>query len=317
MRRMAIVSRSELEVALAELTAGVRNPHDGILGPTSIAWHLGGDLAVFLGGGRAALLQLAHPAVAYAVDQHSATRADVVGRFQRTFRNVFAMVFGELDDALFAARRVHQVHTRIHGEIPIDIGAWRAGTPYDANDTDALRWVHATLTDTTIAVRERLDGELPIAVKDAYTIEMNRFARLFGIPHALLPQSWGDHAAYMRGMIPQLAVAPPAREMAAFLIGRASPAQPALGRVAEATTVELLPPRLAGEFGLRRSRISDVAVRAAIATMSPVYRRLPARVVAIPARLAAERRLAGLPPSKRIARIEERLYALSSRVTGL
>jgi uncharacterized protein (DUF2236 family) len=227
------------------------------------------------------------------------------------------MVFGELEAALFAARRVHQIHTRIQGTIPIDIGAWRAGTPYHANDADSLRWVHATLTDTTIAVRERLDGALPIAIKDAYTIEMNRFARLFGIPDALLPTSWAEHVSYMERTIPTLAVAPAAREMAAFLIGRASPAQPALGRIAEAMTVELLPARLADAFGLARSRLSMLGVHTAIATLGPMYRRLPARLVAIPARSAAQRRIAGLPPSRLGAWAEERLYALSSRVTGL
>jgi len=78
--------------------------------------------------------------VAFAVDQHSQTRTDVVGRFQRTFRAVFAMVFGELDDALTAARRVHSIHTRIHGTFPHAVGAWPAGTPYHANDADSLRW---------------------------------------------------------------------------------------------------------------------------------------------------------------------------------
>jgi len=310
---MAIVRREELEAALAELIASVRDPREGILGPRSVAWQLGGDLGVFLGGGRAALLQLAHPMVAYAVDQHSATRTDVVGRFQRTFRNVFAMVFGELDDALFAARRVHQVHTRIHGTIPIDVGRWRAGTPYHANDADALRWVHATLIDTTLVVREQLHGSLDVARKDAYVVEMNRFARLFGIPHALLPNSFAEHAAYMDGMVPQLAVAPVAREMAAFLVGRSGQVQPPLGRVVEALTASLLPGRLAEEFGLRGPRI---AARAAVAAVAPIYRRLPARLVAIPARSVATRRIRGLPPSRFAAWSERQLFGLSRQVTG-
>src|SRR2546423_8796382 len=100
---MRIVTRDEHEAALAALAREVEHPREGILGPRSIAWQLGGDLAVFLGGGRAALLQIAYPAVAHAIDQHSRTKTDVVGRFQRTFRHVFAMVFGELDDALVAA----------------------------------------------------------------------------------------------------------------------------------------------------------------------------------------------------------------------
>ena len=127
-RVMAVVTREQLEASLAELVRSVRDPREGILGPRSVEWQLGGDLAVFLGGGRAALLQLAHPMVAHAVDHHSRTRVDVVGRFQRTFRNVFAMVFGELDDAITATHHIHQIHTRIHGEIPQQIGAWRAGS---------------------------------------------------------------------------------------------------------------------------------------------------------------------------------------------
>jgi uncharacterized protein (DUF2236 family) len=224
------------------------------------------------------------------------------------------MVFGELDDALFAARRVHQIHTRIHGTIPIDVGAWRAGTPYHANDADSLRWVHATLVDTTMVVREKLDGPLPTERKDAYMVEMNRFAALFGIPRALLPTSWADHASYMASMIPRLAVAPVAREMAAFLMGRTGAVQPPLGRLVEALSASLLPRDLAAAFELRSSRLP---VGALLAALAPVYRRLPSRVVAIPARSAAKRRLAGLPPSRLSAWTERQLFGLSRQVTGI
>src|SRR5215831_6595668 len=106
-----------------------------------------------------------------------------------------------LDDAFVAARRVHAIHSRIHGAIPEAIGGWPAGAPYHANDADALRWVHATLVDTTLVVREQIDGPLPGPIRDAYVLEMNRFAALFGIPHALLPRSHREHASYMRDML--------------------------------------------------------------------------------------------------------------------
>src|SRR5688572_10462264 len=225
---MPIVTWKELEASLSQLRAHVVDARAGIFGPRSVAWQIGADLGLFLGGGRAALLQLAHPFVAHAIDQHSRTRSDVVGRFQRTFKNVFAMAFGELDDAFTAARRVHAVHSRIHGTLATAIGGWPAGTRYHANDADALRWVHATLVDTTLNVRERLDGSLPLDLKDRYVIEMNRFAALFGIPPALLPDSWAAHTAYMARMISsdRLAVAPCAREMASFLMGRGVAEQP-------------------------------------------------------------------------------------------
>ncbi len=308
-----IVTREDLEGSLASLVRNVREPSAGIFGPDSIAWRLGGDLAVFLGGGRAALLQLAHPMVAHAIDHHSRTRADVLGRFQRTFRHVFAMTFGELDDAIRAARRVHQIHARVHGEITEPIGSFAAGTRYHANDAEALRWVHATLVDTTIAVRQRLGARVSHLDLDRYTREMNRFAALFGIPAALLPATWRDHEAYMARMVPTLAVAPCAREMATFLIGRASGAQPPLGRMTEAIAAAMLPDRLVEQFGLQRSH---TIVNAAFALGAPLYNRLPARVIAIPAHAAAMRRLAGKPPSAFSAWAERKLFGLTERMTG-
>ncbi len=316
---MRVVTREEHEASLASLARDIENPREGILGPRSVAWQLGGDLAIFLGGGRAALLQLAHPMVAFAVDQHSHTREDVVGRFQRTFRNVFAMVFGDLDDALAAARRVHNVHTRIRGEIPHTIGRYRAGTHYHANDAHALRWVHATLVDTTIAVRERLDGALPTGLKDTYIVEMNRFAALFGIPRDLLAQSWTAHAAYMREMLEsdEIAVAPCAREMAKFLVGRgALHPQPPLGKIAESVSASLLPRELVAAFALRGSRVSRASAELALRAIAPAYRRLPQALIAIPARSEAVRRIRGQLPSRWAAWTERQLSGLTRQVTG-
>jgi uncharacterized protein (DUF2236 family) len=310
-----IVTRSDLDASLAALRRQIADPRTGILGPRSIAWQIGGDLAVFLGGGRAALLQLAHPMVAHAIAQHSHTRADVAGRFRRTFRNVFAMLFGELDDAFAAARRVHAVHSAIHGAIPEAVGGWPAGAPYHANDAEALRWVHATLVDTTLVVRERLDGALPGAVKDRYVIEMHRFAALFGIPEALRPASHAAHAAYVDAMLAsdRIAVAPCAREMASFLLGRGGEHQPPLGRIAEAITALLLPPHLAAQFGLRAQ---PRRARLGLAAFGALHHCVPRSARAIPARVAAQRRIDGLPPSRLGAWAERQLFGIARYTSG-
>jgi uncharacterized protein (DUF2236 family) len=311
-----IVTRADHESALAGVRASAVDPRAGILGPRSVAWRVGGDLGLFLGGGRAALLQLAHPMVAYAIHDHSRTRADVVGRFQRTFRHVFAMLYGELDEALAAARRVHAIHTRIHGTLPIAIGGYAAGTPYHANDVAALRWVHATLVDTALLVRERLDGPLPLTVKDRYVVELNRFASLFGIPTAQQSNTFDDHASYMSDMFSgdRLAVAPCALEMAHFLIGRAgAPKQPVLGRITEAITHALLPPHLATQYQLRAA---PLRTRAGLSAFAALYRQLPRALVALPAATAARRRLANKAPSPLAAWAERRLFGLAHRTTG-
>lgn len=315
---MAVVTRNELEEALAELAAGVADPRAGILGPSSLTWELGGDLAVFLGSGRAALLQLAHPMVAHAIDHHSATRADVLGRFERTFRNVFAMVFGDLDHALSAARRVHNIHTRVQGVIPDAVGRWPAGTLYYANDAEALLWVHTTLVDTMVVVRELLYGELPIEKRDAFLVEASRTCRLFGIPWSISPSSWAEHERYVNRMLTDgsLAVAPCAREMAKFLMGRGAGPQTPLGRVIEVVTSALLPPRLVEEFGLYRSTLSASGVRVGLRGFGPLYRRLPRALVSLPACSDARRRIAGKPPTRLAAWTERTLSGMPRWVTG-
>jgi uncharacterized protein (DUF2236 family) len=316
------VSREQLEASLATLCEEVTDPAAGILGPRSLVWRLGGDLGVFLGGGRASLLQLAHPFVATAIDRHSRTRTDVAGRFQRTFRNVFAMLFGDLDDALAAARRVHTIHSRIHGELPAAIAGYPRGARYHANDVDALRWVHATLLDTTVVVRERLDGALPTSIKDRYVVELHRFAQLFGIPRTDLPATWDEHARYMAAMLAsdRLGVTDAARAMGQFLFGRGAAHPPTgdarqqpLGRVAEAVTASLLPPHLARAFDLRAS---PALVDRGLTAFAAIYARLPRELVKTPARSTAIRRLQGRGPSRLAAWTERQLFGLAHRVSG-
>jgi uncharacterized protein (DUF2236 family) len=70
---------------------------------------------VFIGAGRALLMQLAHPSVATAIADHSSALSDPIRRFHRTFEIVFTMVFGSLDQALETSRRLHQRHDRVAG----------------------------------------------------------------------------------------------------------------------------------------------------------------------------------------------------------
>jgi uncharacterized protein (DUF2236 family) len=307
-----IVTRRDLEESLDRVRAAVRDPRGGIHGPASAAWQVQRDAITFLGGGRAALLQLAHPFVAYAIDDHSATRQDVVGRFQRTFDNVFAMAFGDLDEALQAARRVHAIHSRIRGTIPIDVGSFAAGTPYHANDPASLLWVYATLVHTAVQVRELVLGRLAPPLKEAYYRDSWQFARLFAIPETMLPPSWAAFDRYVAETMasPVLTVAPPAREMAGFLLaGR-------LGGWVRVITAGLLPPRLRRQFGLPWGTGERLAFRASIGAIRATWRLLPPRVRRLPAVVNAERRLAGKAPSALARWVDGRLYGLSSMVAG-
>lgn len=295
-----IVSREELERSIARLRAEVKNPAAGIYGPDSIAWLVDREIIVFLAGGRAALLQLAHPFVAHAVDRHSQTRDDPLGRFQRTFKHVFAMAFGDLDHAIASARRVHAIHQRIYGEAA-------DGTRYEANDPDALLWVHATLVDSAVVAFEHAVRPLTPGERDRYLREGHRFARLFGIPDALLPNRWADHQAYMQRAYRALRVTAPAHEMAGFLL---QPPLPLLGPAARwyrLVTTGLLPPAIRAGFGFSFGRGDELAFRASLTSVRALYRGLPARLRYVPAYTRALRRLDGRPGEDRIASWMERV----------
>src|SRR5437899_13102561 len=122
-----LLSEDDFENSLDTVREAAAGPIKGIFGPDSLTWRVDREAAVFLGAGRALLLQLAHPWVAAAISEHSRTFADPVGRFHRTFDVVFTMVFGSLDQALAAARHLHQRHATIVGLLPEAIGPFDKG----------------------------------------------------------------------------------------------------------------------------------------------------------------------------------------------
>src|SRR6516165_9181748 len=145
-----VVGVADLERKLALLQDAAAGDCAGVFGPRSMMWQIDREAAIFLGAGRALLLQLAHPWIAAAIEQHSDTFANPIGRFHRTFGTVFTMVFGTLAQSLEAARRLHHRHASITGTLRSAAGPFPAGSFYCANEASALRWVHATLTETAV-----------------------------------------------------------------------------------------------------------------------------------------------------------------------
>ncbi len=281
----------------------------GIHGPDSISWRVGREAALFLGGGRAALLQLAHPFVAHGVDEHSATRTDPIGRFDRTFRAVHAIVFGDLGHARGASERVRRIHEGVRGRIDERVGAFRPGDAYSAHDVGALLWVHATLVDTAVQVYDLVVAPLSADDKDAYWRESKRFARLFGIPRSALPDSWSDFQAWFRGALASetLTVGTRARELGRFLLTAPKPASVPLVATYRVLTAGLLPAPLREAYKLRFGRRERALFRGAVATLRTTHPLLPRRLRFVPAYVEAMRRLNGDPAPDRFGRRLERL----------
>jgi len=306
-----------VRTAPVRTTPGPGGGDPGLFGPGSAFWAVNREAAVFLGAGRAMLLQLAHPWVAAAISQHSDTLGNPVGRFHRTFGTVYALVFGATTDALDAARRLHRRHAAVAGTLPEGSGAYAAGMPYMANEAGALLWVHMTLVDTAAMVHERVFGPLPAAARARYYADSRRCAALFGIPDDLLPPDWPAFATAMARALdgPLLAVTPWAREAAGTLLG-ARVAGIRIPRWYRDVTAGLLPPHLASAFGLDRDAAALRRADRALDLAARLLPRLPRRLRHVPPYFEALERIAGRPGPSLPTRALNRLWIGRARLGG-
>jgi uncharacterized protein (DUF2236 family) len=289
-----VVTATDLEQQLAELRVFAPEEREGAFGPASVIWRIDREAAIFLGAGRALLLQLAHPWVAAAIFEHSRTFTDPIGRFHRTFEVVFSLVFGSLDQAFAAARRLHRRHSAIQGYLPAAAGPFAAGSPYQANELSALRWVQATLTDTAALVYNLVLGPLGLEDREQYYAESKLFAALFGIPPPCLPSNWAAFGEYNRKMWGSdvLTVTPMARIMAQRLLsGEGTWLGPP--RWYRALTAYTLPEPVRSAFGLCYDAAEQRLAENALAWIRRLYPALPDRVRYVGPYQEARARLAG------------------------
>jgi uncharacterized protein (DUF2236 family) len=294
------VRRRDLDALLEQLTRGVNDPRAGLFGPGSISWRVNREAVLFAGGGRAALLQLAHPAVAHAIEQHSPTRTDPQGRFVRTFTHVYAMLFGDLESTLEAARRVHKTHARIRGPITESGGTYLAGDHYHANDQAALLWVFATLVDTTLKTYSLFVQRLSPGERARYYEESKRFGQLFGIAPQLFPADYPAFRRYFKDTLSSgmLHVTAYARDLARFLLASPSPLfAPAMGGY-RVLTAGLLPRELREPYGFDHGPTRRAAFWLEVRGLRAMVSTLPARLRFVPAYVDAKRRMQGKGPDR-------------------
>jgi uncharacterized protein (DUF2236 family) len=303
------ITDADLEVQLRMVRAAAAGPAAGIFGPHSLTWRLDREAVIFLGAGRALLLQLAHPWVSAAITEHSQTLADPIGRFHRTFNMMFTMVFGTLDQALAAARRLHRRHAAVTGVMPAAVGPFAQGSQYFANEVCALRWVYATLIDTAVAARALVFPALTADELERYYAECRIFAALFGIPQSCLPATWESFVAYNEAMWESevLSVSDEARAIAGHILqGTTIWLRPP--EWYRAITTRMLPPRLRDAFGMRHGQAEDHAAETAIIWIRRVYPALPQRLRYVGPYLEARARLAGSARPDLLTRISNKLW---------
>jgi uncharacterized protein (DUF2236 family) len=306
---LEIVSAEDLERQLNRVRAAAVDSLSGLFGPQSVTWQVNREAILFLGAGRALLLQLAHPWVAAAIEQHSDTFANPIRRFHRTFSTVYTMVFGSLDQSLSAARRLHRRHAAIRGTLQSAAGPFPAASCYCANAVPALRWVHATLSETALVAHALVLPALTQQQRERYYDESRLFAALFGIAPAHLPRNWTAFSAYTEAMTQSrtLTVTDSARVMAHRLLAGADTWLP-VPMSYRALTAALLPPRLREAFELPYGAAERRAVQQLIARARRIYPLLPSRLRYVGPYQEAEQRLAGRAQPDFVTRMCNRFW---------
>ncbi len=253
--------------------------HDyGYYGPDSVTWKVGREGIVLLGGARAVLMQMAHPLVAMGVSAHSDYMTDPFGRTERTFVLGELLTFGSLEIARQAARTINRLHLHVHGNLPIDAGAFTKGTRYDARDPELLLWVHATLVDTMLICYTHFIGPLTPTEQNKYYQESKGVAPLLGLPPDKMPGTVDDLRQYVHDMVhsDRLVATPQARQLAYQVLFPPAPAilHP-LMHLNLQLTCALLPQPIREIYGLewnkRRQHIFDLTARG----MRSIIPRLP------------------------------------------
>ncbi len=308
------VSRNTSESLIAAVARSVSDARAGIFGPASITWQINRESALFLGAGRAALLQLAHPWVATALQQHSTLMQRPIARFHSTFRILFTMVFGSEDQAAAAARQLYSRHIYIQGELTEPAGRFPRGSHYEANEIDALRWVYATLVESAVLAYEFVLPPLTPAELDAYYAESRTMAALFGLPPDALPLDWQSFLTYCREMeqSDQLGATTSASAMArSLLAGAGSRIKPP--RWYRALTTSWLAHRFRAEFGLLFGPEDQRAIVRARRRLPRFYRSLPPVARFVGPYHEAQSRLKGRPPGP-IARASNRFWIGTPRL---
>jgi len=289
------IDESQLRAQLEKLKGEVLDPAAGLFGPRSMFWEVTKYSTAFIGAGRAVLLQTAHPWVANAIKQHSKTMTDPIGRFRRTFTNVFSMTFGSLDQVLKASINVHNIHATMFGKLEEQSGVYGTESYYQANEVHSMIWVHATLWEGAVKMYEMFVRPLTAAEKEQYYQESKLFAYCFGIPESALPPNWNSFLEYNEWMwnSDHLFVGQPAKEIARFLFGAPKPLRPA-AKYYKTITSMLLPPRISEMYGLPPATPENIELfNKFVKNTKRIFPYLPRSLQYLPPYVEARRRIKG------------------------
>ena len=260
--------------------------------PGSVTWRVNLEPGLLLGGGRALLLQVAHPLVAAGVAQHSDYESDPWGRLARTLDVMFKMAFADEATSRRQSQLLEATHRGVTGTSP-------DGIPYRAMDPALLIWVWDTLVDTALVIYERCYGRLSAVDRERFYQEQKLIAHACGVPEGECPHRLADFTAYLAATVEQDLRITPEAQAVADAIGR-PPLPGPLSTLVSAplilVTAGLLPPPIRQAYGLPWSREREGLLNAFFGAIGLAGRLVPRPIRQAPSLYAVRRAKPLIPP---------------------
>lgn len=252
----------------------MQQPAPGAMhGRDTLSWKLNSSWFALIGGGRAAIMQVAEPKVAAGVAQYSSYRTDPLGRLERTMDAMLTIGFGSPQRREQVLGELREMHRAVRGRT-VD------GAPYSALDPELMYWVLATLVDTVMVVERRYIGRMRHADRERYYDESLAIAEAFEVPERFVPADLAAFRAYMAERIEAIEPDSDSIDITRSLLQPGLPRIPDLAFVpVEWITTELLPSTMRARLGLSDLRPAQLAaVRSAQAVARTTLPLLPSRL---------------------------------------
>lgn len=263
---------------------------EGFFRRDSQIWRIHREMVLLLAGGRALLMQLAHPKIAAGVAEHSRFQSDPLARLYRTMSTMWSIVFDPRAEAQTSLHGLERRHTQVRGVVRENEPA-HGGQSYDALDQDLLLWVHATLIDSALVAYTRFVAPLSTAEKTTYYEDVRKFAALFGIREKIIPASLEAFDDYVRRMLhgDDIIVGPTAKSLAHdVLYPRPWIFKPG-GPLFRFVTAGILPGNLRRVYDLRWSARREKTLNMLATSMRNLLPLVPASLRIAPNARAAEK----------------------------
>ncbi len=245
---------------------------EGLFDDTAVIRRVAGEGLLLAGGGRATLLQVAHPSVGQGVADHSNFAERPLDRLRTTMIYVYGVLFGTREEARRISKAVYAMHTKV------------TGPGYLANDPELQVWVNATLFDTAMLLYQRVFGPLSTEDADVCYRQYAVLATSIGCPEDAWPASRAEFYEYWEHMVSTLEVSDAARDIARHLMNghnlprRMRPFVP----VNRFVTIGLLPAPIRAGYGYSWSPRQDRWLRRGLNLAAHTYPYLPSALRVAP-----------------------------------